>query len=121
MAGRQRTWRLLRLYEASPLKALRSEERTETMAPIGWKIAAEAVLTASLLVVVIVRWEQLENRFILGIGLLWLSSILGIVDEIGGLGVDLGLAMIVLSGAALLVFLLMWLSDREAVQSSTHD
>jgi hypothetical protein len=90
------------------------------MAPVGLEIAVAAVLAIAMLVVIVHR-EQVQIRLVAGFGLLFLSSIVGIIDEIAGLGVDVELATIALSGAALLVFLSSWLSDEETGQSSPHD
>jgi Flp pilus assembly protein protease CpaA len=80
--------------------------------PIGWKEALSAILILVTVVIIVVHRDQMPNRLIVGIVLVLISSSLLSIESDTGFGVDTTLASIVLSGAALVLFLSLWWENR---------
>ena len=86
---------------------------------IGWTDVISGILILSTVVIIVVYRDQMYNRLIAGIVLVLISSSLLSIESITGLGVDTTLASILLSGAALVLFLSLWL-DGETEDKETN-
>jgi drug/metabolite transporter (DMT)-like permease len=80
--------------------------------PIGWTEILSAILILATVVIIVVYRDQMPNRLIAGIVLVLVSSSLLSIESVTGLAIDTTLASILLSGAALVLFLSLWWEER---------
>ena len=86
---------------------------------VNWANALSAIFTVATVAIIVVYHDRMHNRLIAGLVLVLVSSSLLSIGSIASLAFDTTLASFVLSGAALVLFLSLWLDD-EAGDTTTN-